>query len=260
MFVIVYASAKGGVGKTTGSILTATNLAARGYKVGYFDLDPNNSGTMFFTTGIEGIEEIIESHNVFEALSHNNIMDYVIATRIENIDIVPSHLNIFKLRGIGYNELQKTLKSRDLPYDYIVVDTAPTYDNIVINALNAADIILTPLEFSSFNFTTTKFLQRQLYDDCPQQVNKWYLLYSHWQEKLAPFEFSQQSQFVKVFESEFQNILDIHIPHTSAANNYTQTDTKISINSPIVGSKRLAIEMNKLVNMITGKENNVEKF
>lgn len=124
MFVIVYASAKGGVGKTTGSILTATNLAARGYKVGYFDLDPNNSGTMFFTTGIEGMEEIIESHNVFEALSHNNIMDYVIATRIENIDIVPSHLNIFKLRGIGYNELQKTLKSRELPYDYIVVDTA----------------------------------------------------------------------------------------------------------------------------------------
>lgn len=46
----------GGVGKTTDSILTATNLAARGFKVLYFDLDPNNSGTMYFTAGIENID------------------------------------------------------------------------------------------------------------------------------------------------------------------------------------------------------------
>ena len=53
--VITYSSMKGGVGKTTDSILTATNLAARGFKVLYFDLDPNNSGTMYFTAGIENI-------------------------------------------------------------------------------------------------------------------------------------------------------------------------------------------------------------
>lgn len=255
---LTYSSMKGGVGKTTDSILTATNLAARGYKVLYFDLDPNNSGTMFFTSGIENIEEIIERCNVFESLSHNDIRNYAVPSRIENVDIVPSHLNIFKLRGIGYNELQKTL--RDNGYDYVIIDTAPTYDNIVINALIAADIILTPLEFSSFNLTTTKFLQRQIYDDCPQQAEKWYLLYSHWQEKLAVFETSKQSQFVKVFENNFQNILNVHIPQTSAADNYVQTDAKLSILSPLVGVKRLATEVNKLVNMLTGKDDEVEKF
>lgn len=255
---LTYSSMKGGVGKTTDSILTATNLAARGHKVLYFDLDPNNSGTMFFTSGIENIEEIIERCNVFESLSHNDIRNYAVPSRIENVDIVPSHLNIFKLRGIGYNELQKTL--RDNGYDYVIIDTAPTYDNIVINALIAADIILTPLEFSSFNLTTTKFLQRQIYDDCPQQAEKWYLLYSHWQEKLAVFETSKQSQFVKVFENNFQNILNVHIPQTSAADNYVQTDAKLSMISPLVGVKRLATEVNKLVNMLTGKDDEVEKF
>lgn len=255
---LTYSSMKGGVGKTTDAILTATNLAARGYKVLYFDLDPNNSGTMFFTSGIENIEEIIERCNVFESLSHNDIRNYAVPSRIENVDIVPSHLNIFKLRGIGYNELQKTL--RDNGYDYVIIDTAPTYDNIVINALIAADIILTPLEFSSFNLTTTKFLQRQIYDDCPQQAEKWYLLYSHWQEKLAVFETSKQSQFVKVFENNFQNILNVHIPQTSAADNYVQTDAKLSMISPLVGVKRLATEVNKLVNMLTGKDDEVEKF
>lgn len=256
--VITYSSMKGGVGKTTDSILTATNLAARGFKILYFDLDPNNSGTMYFTAGIENIAETIERCNVFESLSHNSIKNYAIKSRVENIDIIPSHLNIYKLRGIGYNELQKTL--RDNGYDYVVIDTAPTYDNIVINALIAADIILTPLEFTSFNLTTTKFLQRQIYDDCPQQAEKWYLLYSHWQEKLAIFSTSTQSQFVQVFESEFQNILDVHIPQTSAADKYVQTDEKISITSRTVGAKRLATEINKLVNMLAENSNEVEKF
>ena len=41
--IITYSSMKGGVGKTTNAILTAENLAARGFKVLYFDLDTNNS-------------------------------------------------------------------------------------------------------------------------------------------------------------------------------------------------------------------------
>ncbi len=91
--VITYSSMKGGVGKTTGAILTATNLAARGFKVLFFDLDTNNSGTMYFTQGIEKIQDIIETHNVFESLSHNDIDRYAIQSRIERIDIVPRGLN-----------------------------------------------------------------------------------------------------------------------------------------------------------------------
>ena len=262
--VITFSSMKGGVGKTTNAILTATNLAARGFKVLFFDLDTNNSGTMFFTQGIEGITELIEVKNVFESLSHNDITKYSVPTRIENIDIIPSHLNIFKLRGIGYNELQKTLKGYEEKYEYVVIDTAPTYDNLVINALLASDIILTPLKFSSFDFTTAKFLQKQLYDDAPGQVDKWYLLYSDWQQKFANFENAPQMQFVKYFEENFTNILDIYIPRTDAASKYTQMDLKISTTSKVsTTAKSLAIEINKLVNMLTGEtseEKWVERF
>ena len=259
--IITYSSMKGGVGKTTNAILTAANLAARGFKVLYFDLDTNNSGTMYFTQGLEGIEEKIETHNVFEALSHNDIKKYSIPSRIENIDIIPSHLNIFKLRGIGYNELQKTLKGYEDSYDYVVIDTAPTYDNIVINALLAADVILTPIKFSSFDFSTAKFLQKQLYDDAPAQVEKWYLLYSDWQQKFANFENAPQTQFVKYFEENFPNILQIYIPRTDAASKYTQMDLKVSTTSKVSTTARnLAIEINKLVNMLTGEDTNEDKW
>ncbi len=260
--IITFSSMKGGVGKTTDAILTATNIAARGFKVLFFDLDTNNSGTMFFTQGIDGITDLIELKNVFEALSHNDFEKYSVTSRIENIDIIPSHLNIFKLRGIGYNELQKTLKGYESKYDYIVIDTAPTYDNLVINALLASDIILTPLKFSSFDFTTAKFLQKQLYDDAPGQVEKWYLLYSDYQQKFANFENAPQTQFVKYFEENFTNILDIYIPRTDAASKYTQMDLKISTTSKVsTTAKNLAIEINKLVNMLTGEDvNDVSKW
>ncbi|MCR5252568.1 MAG: AAA family ATPase [Treponema sp.] len=253
--IITFSSMKGGVGKTTNAILTATNLAARGFKVLFFDLDTNNSGTMFFTMGIEGINDTIEIKNVFESLSHNSIDKYAIESRIKNIDIVPSHLNIFKLRGIGYNELQKTLRGYENKYDYVVIDTAPTYDNIVINALLASDIILTPLKFSSFDFTTAKFLQKQLYDDAPNQVNKWYLLYSDWQQKFANFENAPQTQFVHYFEDNFTNILKIYIPRTEAASKYTQQDLRLSTKSKtLTAARNLAIEINKLINMLTGED------
>lgn len=256
--VITLSSMKGGCGKTTNSILITTNLAARGYKVLYFDLDPNNSGTMFFTSGIENISELIETHNIFESLSHNNVKNYVIKSNVENVDIIPSHLNIFKLRGISYNELSKTL--RDNEYDFVVIDTAPTYDNIVINALTVADIILTPLQLDSFNFTTTKFLQRQIYDDCPQQAEKWYLFYSFWRKNIETFSTSSQSQFASFFENEFKNILNVHIPSATAASNYIQCRQKLGVSSSAVGKSRLAQEINNLVNMLTGKEDAPEKF
>ncbi len=43
---------KGGVGKSTDAILLANNLAARGFKVLFFDMDTNNSSTIYYTLGM----------------------------------------------------------------------------------------------------------------------------------------------------------------------------------------------------------------
>lgn len=74
------------------------------------------------------------------------------------------------------------------------------------------------------------------------------------------FPTSTQSQFVQVFESEFQNILDVHIPQTSSADKYVQTNEKISTKSRLVGARRLATEINKLVNMLAEGSGEVDTF
>ena len=154
--------------------------------------------------------------------------------------------------------MKKTLPTDK--YDFIIIDTAPNYDNLVMNALYAADYIFTPVQLDFFNLTTARFLRTHLFDELPDQVNKWYMYYTFWQDNLAIFPESIQSQFANLFETEFNNILDIQIPNTPATRKYTQTDDKVNINSRMLGNKRLAIAFNKLANLITGSENDIEKF
>lgn len=294
MTVITYASIKGGVGKTSNAILTATNLAnrkvkdnegnERNIKVLFIDFDAQNSATVYFTQGIEGIENTIEKCNVYEMLGHNNIVDYAIHTRIDNIDIVPSHLNINKLRSVGFNELKKTLKNtpQDM-YDYLIIDTAPYYDNIVINAILASDFIFTPVELNSFGISTTKYLQKLLYDDCIDKVGSWYLFTTKWDESKVMYENSIQMQFMRVLEAEFtDNLLDIHIPKTDFIRAYVDSgetarlkkeNTASSIDNlknqgeqgnkrvRLTGSQKVALEFNRLMNMIMGyKTDDTSKY
>lgn len=253
--VITFSSMKGGVGKSTNALLLANNLAARGFKVLFFDMDTNNSSTIFYCMGIA---EEFPTKNVAEALSHRTTEGYTVKTRIENVDIVPSSLRLFDIRSIDYHVLKKTLPKDK--YDFIIIDTAPVYDNLAMNALYAADYIFTPVQLDFFNLTTTRFLRSHLYDELPEQVSKWYMYYTFWQDNLALFPNSIQSQFSRLYENEFENILDIQIPLTPATKKYTQTDEKLNINSSMIGTQRLAKAFNKMANLITGTENDVERF
>ena len=255
IMVITFSSMKGGVGKSTDAVLLANNLAARGFKVLFFDMDTNNSSTIYYCMGIA---DEFPTQNVAEALAHRTTEGYTVHSRIPNIDIVPSSLRLFDIRSIDYHVLKKSLPKDK--YDYIIIDTAPTYDNLVMNALYAADYIFTPVQLDFFNLTTSRFLRSHLYDELNEQVSKWYIYYTFWQENLAVFPESIQSQFATLFESEFDNILDIQIPNTPATRKYTQTDEKVSIHSRMLGSQRLAVAFNKLANLITQSENDVEKF
>lgn len=262
--IVTYASQKGGVGKSTCAIATANCLAARGNKVLAVDLDPNNSTTMYYLTGLKiGDEEVdtealCECQNIFEALVKRNVAGNIVQSRIPNVDIIPSSYKLDDIRTIDPHVLKRILPVDD--YDYIVIDTAPSYNNHTISALYAADWIFTPVEFTSRNITTATYLRSKLYDELPEQTDKWYLIYGHWLEKLADFPTSIQSQFVTQFESIFDNILDIKIPHTSYVDKYFEADEKLSMSSSIVGSRRLAEAFNQICNLITGEENNVEKF
>ncbi len=259
---ITISTLKGGDGKTTLTILLGNNLAARGCKVLVVDLDPNNSTTMYYSSSIEDIENICIEKNIFLALTRKDARSNIIGTRKVNVDLIPSSLDLSSIRTIDTKTLSKVISQIEDDYDYVIIDTAPTYDNHTISALYAADLIFTPVAPIKFTLSTTAYLRTKLFDELEDKIGCWYLIYNKWEYSHENFPTSRQSQLSPVFQSNFTNFLPIKIPRTPSMDSYTISDEPLSMKSKAIGNRRLANVINELVDMIDTehKTQDVEKF
>ena len=147
-------SGKGGVGKTTLTILTAITLSKEGKKVLIIDADTQANLTQFMYK---------VSHNdktLFDGLINSLSADQLIlkspVEKYPNIDLIPSDLSLSVL-----SEYLTTKTNREKSvwrwfknnidiikeYDYIFVDLSPSYDLIARNFMIISDSIITPIAY-----------------------------------------------------------------------------------------------------------------
>ncbi len=139
---------KGGVGKTTSVVNTATVLAGLGKKILLIDLDSQGNATSGF-----GIEKNENELTAYQLLVENSDPSASIKkTFIENLSIIPSnaHLAGAEMHLIGQEKrefvLREQLKKISSEYDYIFLDCPPSLGLISINALTASSYIIIPLQ------------------------------------------------------------------------------------------------------------------
>lgn len=154
MKTISFCSVKGGTGKSTLSILTALTLKAQGHRILFIDLDPQHSGTFFFTENSEG-------KSIFNAFMGESLQSQIVKTDYD-IDLIPSDLRLLDARTIEPNRLKKLTKG--LQYEYAIIDTAPTYDSLTANAYIVSDVIIIPSTVDPFSHKATHFIIDKLTD------------------------------------------------------------------------------------------------
>jgi chromosome partitioning protein len=139
---------KGGVGKTTTAINLATAVALTGVKTLIVDLDPQANVTSGF-----GVEKPGLDANVYSALLGDRKMsDIIVPTEVPNLFLAPSGIDLvgaeLELASIDGREarLKNALAQLGDDYKFAFFDCPPSLGLITLNALNAADSVLIPIQ------------------------------------------------------------------------------------------------------------------
>jgi chromosome partitioning protein len=141
MKTVVISNRKGGSAKTTTAINLAAELAKK-YQVLLIDFD--TQGHASIGLGSSPVESL-GAHNIFlgETLSES-----FVPTAVHNLTLSPAleFFDVYEfsdLRGVLKNRFKK--EKIDHFFDYCIIDTPPTYDALLKNALEVADAVIIPM-------------------------------------------------------------------------------------------------------------------
>lgn len=163
MPVLVITNRKGGAGKTTVSVNLAAEFAAKGQRVLLVDLDSQGHCAVGLGVKIEAGQATV--HDVFTQ-PNMHILDAVQQTTIPNLSLLPAN-PAFQHHSSGHDEkcLARALshESIALQFDLVIIDTPPSLDNLLLNALSAAHWVLVPYVPHPLSFEGVRQLVRVLF-------------------------------------------------------------------------------------------------
>jgi chromosome partitioning protein len=150
MKIISIASLKGGVGKTSLALFLGQAMAYKGKRVLSVDLDHNNNLTDFYLRDTD--PDVLESRNVYHALTGSKPVSTCIFPSEFNIDMLPATPTVAKI-GLELARdpgalLRFPSALRRLDYEVVIIDTPPALSFELTAALYAADLILCPVAWS----------------------------------------------------------------------------------------------------------------
>ncbi len=144
---IVISNSKGGVGKTTTTVSLGAGLAMRGERVLLVDLD--TQGHVARALGIK------PKHSLYEVLDRDLPARQAISLARPKLDLLAGGRLLARTKktiaSLPYGaEHVLSNKLSDLNgYDYVILDTAPSWDVLNVNALFYAQKVLLPISMEA---------------------------------------------------------------------------------------------------------------
>ena len=231
---IAVANFKGGVTKTTTAVTLAQGLSIRGHNVLLIDCDPQGSLTTLF--GILPDAEVEAHHTILPlCMGDQESVEYAIrSTYWDGIDLVPATSVLFsaefalpgRQRDEGrafqfWNVLHYGIEQARQKYDAIIIDTPPALSYVTINAMMAADGIITHLPPNALDFASSVQFWDLFYDLTKELVargkTKRYEFVNVLLSKVDPSDIASKVVREWIGKAYGSNVLPIEIPKTATA-------------------------------------------
>ena len=141
---------KGGVGKTTTTVILGAALARKGYRVLLLDLDPQANLTVHVDKRPD-----LESHTMTNLLVEDaQLADLVQETAIANLFVVPSDSSLAGVEQVLANRIGRETILREAldafpaasSFDFVLFDCPPSLGVLSANVLVATDKVVIPMQ------------------------------------------------------------------------------------------------------------------
>jgi len=146
--VICIANQKGGVGKTTTAVNLAASLALNSRKTLLIDIDPQGNASSGVGIAKDGTEK-----NIYHVIIEDIEVEQVIReTGYANLSIITSSIDLIgaEIELVNFPERESRLKDKLShiinKYDYVIIDCPPSLGLLTVNAFNASDSVLIPIQ------------------------------------------------------------------------------------------------------------------
>lgn len=232
MKIITVANRKGGTGKTTTTYNLAFSLALQNKRVCLLDLDSQANLSLICEAELNSIDSFKGSHTQ----SLNDYIDIIAAC--EEFSILENEINNLVNRN-AY--LKKSLLPNILNnnYDYLLIDTSPSFNILNINALSITDTVLIVINADYFSISGLNRLMGIIED--VREVNEKIEYKIIINDYIDNRKYSKQ--LLPILE-KIEGFTDIKIPTRQAFIDNS------SLHRPSIDIKDIAKEYNKLIEVI----------
>lgn len=146
-FVLTISNRKGGTGKTTTAVNIAAEAALRGMRVLLIDLDTQGHSNLGF--GVTVAQGQPTAHDVFRQKSPLGVLpDAIVETQFTNVWLAPADHGFDGLDASReLDRLKREIQQASIAdrFDFIILDTPPSLDILLMNAMSAANAVLVPV-------------------------------------------------------------------------------------------------------------------
>ncbi|MBD3767393.1 MAG: ParA family protein [Gammaproteobacteria bacterium] len=146
-FILTISNRKGGTGKTTTAVNIAAEAAIRGGRVLLVDLDTQGHSNLGF--GIAVSKGQATAHDIFRANARLGVLaTAIVETNLPGLSLVPADHTFDGLDSIrDMDRLRRELALPEISqrFDLIILDTPPSLDILLMNAMAAANAVLIPV-------------------------------------------------------------------------------------------------------------------
>lgn len=164
MHIIAIVNQKGGCGKTTTAINLSAVLGQQGARVLLIDMDPQGHASLGL--GVAGADQA----GLYELLKGDHRLDEVIRSGVSRgVDLIPGNISLAAAEHLlagqpdRDRQLARHLAMLEGRYGCVVLDCPPALGLLSVNALQAADRVLIPVEPSLYSLDGIERLRETIH-------------------------------------------------------------------------------------------------